>query len=167
MNLVKIERLVTELLATGQITQDTRDDLYRILAEAKSNQVGADDLQYLQALHARIIPPNRSSEYSAGKYDGTYRYRSSESSSDQKKPDDFEAQLLRLREQLEKANRTIAELKSMSHPQDLSSGKFREIKKRFARRYHPDNVNSSSLETTIRTEIFKEFWAEFEDVERS
>jgi hypothetical protein len=43
--------------------------------------------------------------------------------------------------------------------------KFKEVKRRFAKRYHPNNVAASGMEAAIRAEVFKEFWAEFEAVE--
>jgi hypothetical protein len=55
MNLPDIERFVAELLATGEMNDDTRADLERILAEARAGQSHADDLDYLAALHARVL----------------------------------------------------------------------------------------------------------------
>ena len=43
--------------------------------------------------------------------------------------------------------------------------RFKEVKRRFAKRYHPNNVTASGMEAAIRAEVFKEFWAEFQAVE--
>lgn len=59
MNLAEIERLAAELLATGEMNEDTVADLERILAEAKAGESYPDDLDYLAALHARIMSPDR------------------------------------------------------------------------------------------------------------
>lgn len=55
MDLSEVERLVSELLATGEMNEDTSADLERILAEARAGQSYPDDLDYLAALHARIL----------------------------------------------------------------------------------------------------------------
>lgn len=44
---------------------------------------------------------------------------------------------------------------------------FRRLKKEFAKMYHPDNSPSpDGLEKLIRSEIFKEFWAVIEGIEK-
>ncbi|SMQ59780.1 hypothetical protein SAMN06295905_0282 [Devosia lucknowensis] len=55
MNEAEVDRLVGELLATGEMNEDTVADLERILAEAKAGQSYPDDIDYLRALHARIL----------------------------------------------------------------------------------------------------------------
>lgn len=55
MDLDDVERLVGDLLATGEMNEDTVADLERIRAEAKAGQSYPDDLDYLRALHARIL----------------------------------------------------------------------------------------------------------------
>lgn len=47
------------------------------------------------------------------------------------------------------------------------AGRFRSAKLAFARLYHPDNARGSDLERSLRTQVFKEFWAELERIERS
>ncbi len=59
MDLAEVERLVAELLATGEMNEDTVADLERIRAEAKAGQSYPDDLDYLRALHARILSSDR------------------------------------------------------------------------------------------------------------
>ena len=46
-----------------------------------------------------------------------------------------------------------------------SDEKFRRAKSAFARRYHPDRVSGNGEETRIRTEVFKDFWEEFQRIE--
>jgi len=55
MSLPEVEQFVTELLATGEMNEDTSADLGRILAEARTGESHPDDLEYLRALHARIL----------------------------------------------------------------------------------------------------------------
>lgn len=45
--------------------------------------------------------------------------------------------------------------------------RFNVIKRRFASLYHPDSVADSSLAREARSAVFKEFWAEFERVEKA
>ena len=59
MHLPDVERLVAELLATGEMNADTVADLERILGEARAGQSYPDDLAYLEALHTRILSPDR------------------------------------------------------------------------------------------------------------
>jgi hypothetical protein len=72
----------------------------------------------------------------------------------------LQAQVLKLQRELDQANRKIVELESRP-PASAEGRKFREIKNRFARRYHPDSLRSTGIEAMVRTEIFKEFWADF------
>lgn len=55
MTLADIERLVSELLARGDMNSDTIADLTRILDEARAGTAHPDDVDYLVALHARIF----------------------------------------------------------------------------------------------------------------
>jgi polyhydroxyalkanoate synthesis regulator phasin len=55
MNLADIERLVSELLARGDMNADTIGDLTRIQDEARAGTAHPDDVDYLSALHARIF----------------------------------------------------------------------------------------------------------------
>ena len=44
--------------------------------------------------------------------------------------------------------------------------KFREARRTFARLYHPDQVPADDSDRTIRAEVFKEFWAELDRIDR-
>ncbi|SFR78169.1 hypothetical protein SAMN05216203_3007 [Marinobacter daqiaonensis] len=44
--------------------------------------------------------------------------------------------------------------------------KFRKVKAKFSRMYHPDRVAGSSFEKIMKQEVFKEFWPIIEDVEK-
>lgn len=48
------EALIRELLATGEMNEDTATDLTRMLGEAQSGTLQADDEDYVRALHARV-----------------------------------------------------------------------------------------------------------------
>lgn len=100
MDLPAIERFVTELLATGEMNDDTRADLERILAEARAGAGHPDDLDYLRALHARVL--------SAGETEPV--------ETDLREENDGLAELRqdneRLRTELAEARRIIAELEA-------------------------------------------------------
>ncbi len=100
MNLPDIERFVTELLATGEMNDDTTADLERILAEAKAGQSHPDDIDYLTALHARVLSaePTEATE--------------SVSSSSVADAEDLRGEIERLRIELAEARQTIAELEA-------------------------------------------------------
>jgi len=44
--------------------------------------------------------------------------------------------------------------------------RFRELKKRFALMFHPDHIRRDDPEKAMRSEVFKEFWAEIERIEK-
>ncbi len=46
-------------------------------------------------------------------------------------------------------------------------GRFRAAKLAFARMYHPDRGSGSDMDRLIRAQVFKEFWAELERIEKS
>ena len=51
-------------------------------------------------------------------------------------------------------------------PDPADNGKFRAAKLAFARLYHPDRGGSSEIDRLIRSQVFKEFWAELERIEK-
>ena len=54
-----VDTLVNELIALGSLDEATVADLRRMQAEATAGTLDADDLTYIQALHARLTgqPP--------------------------------------------------------------------------------------------------------------
>ncbi len=52
-------------------------------------------------------------------------------------------------------------------PDPADAGKFRAAKLAFARLYHPDRGGSSEMDRLVRSQVFKEFWAELERIEKS
>ena len=44
--------------------------------------------------------------------------------------------------------------------------KFREARRTFARLYHPDHVPADDSDRATRAEVFKEFWAELDRIDR-
>ncbi|WP_156909988.1 cell division protein ZapB [Rubritepida flocculans] len=83
-----------------------------------------------------------------------------------------------LREELEQARAVIAaqqrELDSLRSsgaggaPPDMAEdrGKFQRAKRAFAERFHPDRATGGTMDRLIREQVFKEFWAELEKIER-
>ncbi|MFN8720594.1 MAG: hypothetical protein ACK5YI_07170 [Rhodospirillales bacterium] len=47
-----------------------------------------------------------------------------------------------------------------------SDRRFQDAKRAFARRFHPDFVNATGMERTLRIDLFKEFWGDLERIER-
>jgi hypothetical protein len=52
---VQVDQLVAELLARGDINDDTTLELNRILSDWRADKLDPDDADYLQALHARLL----------------------------------------------------------------------------------------------------------------
>jgi hypothetical protein len=52
--MAEVAPLIRELLATGQMNEDTAAELNRMLAEEGGGRLLADDAAYVRALHARI-----------------------------------------------------------------------------------------------------------------
>jgi hypothetical protein len=52
---VQIDQLVAELLARGDMNDDTTVDLNRILEEWRTGKLDPDDEAYVRAFHARIV----------------------------------------------------------------------------------------------------------------
>lgn len=98
MNLPEVELFVAQLLDTGEMNSDTRDDLERILSEARAGQSHPDDLAYLRAFHARIfstLPP--APDLEPGLDEGAA---------------DLRAEIERLRAELDAARQQIVELEA-------------------------------------------------------
>lgn len=62
--------------------------------------------------------------------------------------------------------KTVREAAGVSTPKHAAGAKFREAKSAFARLFHPDRAQGDAREREIRTELFKQFWAELERIER-
>lgn len=170
MAFAEFERLVMDLLGTGAMRDDTASDLHRFLAEARAGQLHPDDLAYVQALHSRVAgaKPNAGGGTST-KPEG--RQQTDPLAEAIKELRAAQATIAALQHKAATAQRAIASLEQQLVATRQGGGaddrKFREVKKRFAKRYHPNSVGSSGMEAIIRAEIFKEFWADFEDVEKS
>lgn len=169
MAFVEVERLVTDLLGTGTMREDTTSELHRFLAEARAGQLHPDDLSYLRGLHSRL---------SGAKPNGNAGTNSKPEAQPQTDPlgnalrelNEARNKIAMLQQKVAAAQGTFSSLEQQLASRADGGGddrKFRDIKKRFARRYHPNSVNSTGIDKIIRTEIFKEFWAEIEDVEKS
>ncbi|UYN99559.1 MAG: hypothetical protein KIT02_16900 [Devosia sp.] len=99
MNLPDVERLVSELLARGDMTSDTIEDLERIQAEARAGQSYPDDLDYLRALHARVTTgTSEVAPVSAEAQGGTI-------------VENLQREIADLRAELDAAHRTVADLR--------------------------------------------------------
>ncbi len=101
MNVQDVETLVAELLATGEMNEDTKADLERIQSEAQAGQSHPDDLEYLKALHGRVLNGPASVETIAEMVGGA---------------EDLQAEIERLRAELAEAHQTIADLRAQLTP---------------------------------------------------
>ncbi len=63
---MQVDQLVSELLARGDINDDTTLELNRILADWRSDKLDPDDAAYVEALHDRLN--NTSSELPEGAF---------------------------------------------------------------------------------------------------
>lgn len=52
---MKVDELISELVATGAMNEDTLTDLERMRAENADGRLDPDDEAYLRALHARVM----------------------------------------------------------------------------------------------------------------
>jgi hypothetical protein len=52
---MQVDQLIAELLARGDINDDTTLELNRILTDWRAGQLESDDADYVQALHAKIM----------------------------------------------------------------------------------------------------------------
>ncbi len=55
MSDVQVDQMVAELLARGDMNDDTTLELNRILSDWRAGRLDPDDESYLAALHARIM----------------------------------------------------------------------------------------------------------------
>lgn len=62
--------------------------------------------------------------------------------------------------------KTVRDAPSASTSSPAGGAKFREAKSAFARLFHPDRAQGDVREREIRTELFKQYWAELERIER-
>jgi len=73
-----------------------------------------------------------------------------------------------LQTQLNNVTQFNAELKSKNEALQrikITEKKFSKVKRSFAQKYHPNNVNSEGIDRLVREEIFKEFWEEIRNIE--
>jgi hypothetical protein len=65
---MQVDQLVAELLARGDMNDDTTIELNRILEDWRSGKLDPDDADYVAALHARImnITPEPADPVAAG-----------------------------------------------------------------------------------------------------
>ena len=55
MDALQVDQLVAELLARGDMNDDTTLELNRILSDWRANKLDPLDADYVQALHARLM----------------------------------------------------------------------------------------------------------------
>ncbi len=52
---MQVDTLIRDLLATGQINEDTTAELNRMLADYAAGSLDPEDADYVAALHARVL----------------------------------------------------------------------------------------------------------------
>jgi hypothetical protein len=55
MDALQVDQLIAELLARGDMNDDTTLELNRILSDWRADKLDPGDADYVQALHARIM----------------------------------------------------------------------------------------------------------------
>lgn len=65
----------------------------------------------------------------------------------------------------EEVGRLKARLAEAESGVAVTDRKFRQAKAAFARRYHPDRHDGGGIEAQVRTEVFRDFWAELQRIE--
>jgi predicted nucleic acid-binding Zn-ribbon protein len=81
-------------------------------------------------------------------------------------PSDDEDELEALRAERDALRRRIEALESELGAKSDGDHKFQRAKNAFARLYHPNNHASEGFERTVRQEVFKEFWAKLEEIDK-
>lgn len=79
----------------------------------------------------------------------------------------LEATLASVRAELATLQRQRGAAPPPPPPPNSTDTKFKRAKNAFSRRYHPNNTNLAGLERLVRAEIFKEFWEDLEQIEKS
>lgn len=149
--------LARQIVALG-VSPETAADVQRILDETETGSIHEEDLDYLRALNARL----------GGNSGGHSASPEKSVEDDRAGAVDWKARAYQAMQRAKRAERRLKELEATQREAGETSTdrRFNEIRKRFARRYHPNNNRFSGLEATLRAEIFKEFWAEFEEVSK-
>jgi hypothetical protein len=165
MNKNEIISLI-EAISLKSNDKNTRDDLNNIKSDVLNGKIADFDIEYLRALAQRLGVDinNRSNQ------------QRDFSRSESKSRDDEEDKAAPLRQELARAYRRIAELEAIvreyekdiprASVQDYDVGAFAEVKKAFAKFYHPNALTCDGIEKMVRSEIFKEFWSEIQRIER-
>ncbi len=105
MNVTEVETLIAELLATGEMNADTQADLERIAEEARAGQSHPDDVDYLRALHGRILSSAPAEAETA------------EAAPEGESVEALHRRIAALEGELDEAGRTIARLEAQSAPE--------------------------------------------------
>lgn len=66
----------------------------------------------------------------------------------------------------ERAKSFEKKLETMDQSNGNTSSKYSKIKNKFANMFHPDKIQGNNYEKIIKQEIFKEFWKEFEKLDK-
>lgn len=77
-------------------------------------------------------------------------------------------ELSRVREhrEYEGLARAVLQQRPAAPPMPEDGSRFRAAKMAFARLYHPDRASGSELDKAFRGQVFREFWAELERIEK-
>ena len=79
----------------------------------------------------------------------------------------YEQQIKILRRKLDAALAGIDDVREHSETAPAPDRKFDELRRLFARLFHPDNIEVDGVEREVRIDIFKTFWSEITRIERS
>ena len=79
----------------------------------------------------------------------------------------YEQQIAILRRKLDAALSGIDDVREPAEAAPAPDRKFDELRRLFARVFHPDNIDVDGVEREVRIDIFKTFWSEIARIEKS
>lgn len=174
----ELGRMIRELMGSSKIFFVTKQQLASYLDDISQNQLAAADRNWVTALYRRIVVEQGDHE---PRRDGTHsdmnpsnQGHAAYGSATLLSAEEWKGRAYKTMERAKRAERRVQELemrvRQFEEAIRASGGGndiFQRAKREFARMYHPDNVGGSSIERMVRAEIFKEFWAVLETIEKS
>ena len=79
----------------------------------------------------------------------------------------YEERIAILRRKLDAALSGIDEVRERCEPVPTADRKFDELRRLFARVFHPDNIDADGVEREVRIDIFQTVWSEIARIEKS
>lgn len=71
-----------------------------------------------------------------------------------------QAEIFTIRQKLRSS--VVSDMRAPSEGED----RFRQAKRAFAQKFHPDKCQATGFDRIVREQVFKEFWADLESIEK-